>query len=396
MIGEAMSPAERIGAAIRLEELDRTPVIIGMSGPFLCKVYGLKAAEAYLKLDNMVNLDFKLWDELGGWDAWSSVAVATYHGAEEFVDVPTNSCLHEALPSYVPGVNFPDDLMIQYEENETMKEDEYDRLIEVGWEEFFLELANRVSKKKITMNLMNKKAKFFFDFYAENIVPRLRQKGIVNFMIHPGVGNPTTTLSIWRDYLQFAIDLKKQYDKVKAAIEVIKECHLKYLRKGIEELQEVVPEFQGIGIFCARSTIRFFGRKAWEELEWPYLREAAELVLSMGKTPVFHLDGRWDECLPYFKEKLPEHKCVLQLDSNTDIFKAKEILRGHSCIYGDVSPAMLATCSPQEVESYCKKLIDVVGKDGGFILSPACYLNNTAKLENVKAIINTAKSYRAK
>jgi len=46
----------------------------------------------------------------------------------------------------------------------------------------------------------------------------------------------------------------------------------------------------------------------------------------------------------------------------------------------------------QEIEAYCKKLIDVVGKGSGFILSTACTIPPD-KWENFKAMVNTAKNY---
>ena len=61
----------------------------------------------------------------------------------------------------------------------------------------------------------------------------------------------------------------------------------------------------------------------------------------------------------------------MQLDSTTDIFKAKELLKDHICIMGDVPPALLTLGTTDEVEEYCKKLIDVVGAGSGFILGVA-------------------------
>ena len=46
-----------------------------------------------------------------------------------------------------------------------------------------------------------------------------------------------------------------------------------------------------------------------------------------------------------------------------------------------------------QVEAYCKKLIDVVGEDGGFILSSGCTVPANSKFENLKAMVNTAKTY---
>ena len=49
---------------------------------------------------------------------------------------------------------------------------------------------------------------------------------------------------------------------------------------------------------------------------------------------------------------------------------AKEILNGHCCISGNVPVSLLQAGTKEEVIAHCRKLIDVVGKDGGYILSP--------------------------
>jgi len=44
------------------------------------------------------------------------------------------------------------------------------------------------------------------------------------------------------------------------------------------------------------------------------------------------------------------------------------------------------------VKDYCKKLIDYVGKGGGFILSPRSS-TESVKAENLKAMIEFTKEY---
>jgi len=84
--------------------------------------------------------------------------------------------------------------------------------------------------------------------------------------------------------------------------------------------------------------------------------------------------------------------CICEFDSCTDIFKVKEILRGKQCIMGDVRASLQAYGTSDEMTEYCTRLIDVVGKGGGFILSSGCYVPVDAKFENVKAMIDCAKT----
>jgi uroporphyrinogen-III decarboxylase len=43
--------------------------------------------------------------------------------------------------------------------------------------------------------------------------------------------------------------------------------------------------------------------------------------------------------------------------------------------------------------AYCKKLIDVVGKGGGFILDGAIGIPDEARPENVRAMVDTTREY---
>lgn len=76
----------------------------------------------------------------------------------------------------------------------------------------------------------------------------------------------------------------------------------------------------------------------------------------------------------------------------SDIFKAKEILGGTACFSGGPSASMLDIGTPQEVKNYCKKLIDVVGGGGGFIMDGEVPLIS-AKPENVRAMVEFTQEY---
>jgi uroporphyrinogen-III decarboxylase len=117
-----------------------------------------------------------------------------------------------------------------------------------------------------------------------------------------------------------------------------------------------------------------------------------EAFSAAGLITVMHLDQDYTKNVPYFKD-LPAKMVVAEFDSRTDIFKAKEILKGHMCIAGDVPAALLSLGTPKEVEAYCKKLIDVVGDGGGFILSTGCTCPVECRMENFQAMIDTAKNY---
>ena len=54
----------------------------------------------------------------------------------------------------------------------------------------------------------------------------------------------------------------------------------------------------------------------------------------------------------------------------------------------------IATGTPDEVKTYCRMLIDTVGRDGGYIMSSGGAMDN-AKADNIKAMIEFTKEYGA-
>jgi uroporphyrinogen decarboxylase len=144
-----------------------------------------------------------------------------------------------------------------------------------------------------------------------------------------------------------------------------------------------------VGCRCGTT---FLNKKQFESFTWQFMKDAALKMIAEGITPIFHLDTDWGRALEYFLE-LPRGTCILETDGETDIFRAKEILRDHMCLSGDVPPSLLTVGGPTEIEDYCKKLIETVGKGGGFILSNGCTMPPNAKHENVKAFFESAEKY---
>ena len=114
-------------------------------------------------------------------------------------------------------------------------------------------------------------------------------------------------------------------------------------------------------------------------------RQLIHEVTDSGLIALLHLDSNWTRELTRFRE-LPKGKCIMALDGETDIFKAKEILGDHLCIMGDVSASMMYLDNPDTVQAYCRKLIREIGP-AGFILQSGCDIPANAKLENVQAMV---------
>jgi uroporphyrinogen-III decarboxylase len=109
------------------------------------------------------------------------------------------------------------------------------------------------------------------------------------------------------------------------------------------------------------------------------MKKMIEAFTAEGILTVMHFDQDWTLNLPYLLD-LPRKMCVCELDGITDIFKAKEILKEHMCIAGDVPASLQSVGTPEDMEAYCKKLINIAGKNTGFIPSSGCTVPPTASL----------------
>jgi hypothetical protein len=54
---------------------------------------------------------------------------------------------------------------------------------------------------------------------------------------------------------------------------------------------------------------------------------------------------------------------------------------------------LLGYRSPQEVKDCCKKIIDTVAADGGYILDASAIVQNDAKVENIRAMTDFVREY---
>jgi hypothetical protein len=144
------------------------------------------------------------------------------------------------------------------------------------------------------------------------------------------------------------------------------------------------------GMPLHRGSDGFMSHQDFRKFYWPTLKKVIEKKIDLGYIVIPFFEGIWDDRLEYLLE-LPKGKVVFYCEK-TDIFKAKKVLGNHMCIQGGVPPTILQTGSPQDVEEYCKKLCQIIGKNGGFILSAGSVLD-FARPDNVMAMVNAAKKY---
>jgi len=382
MLPESMTGEQRVLAAVNLEVPDRVP-IAPLIYQFVLRHKGLPivplAGGDPANWPKMIKAARDTADELGGYDAVYAAGISW----------PISSwrlCGPAGGRSVTPGQDgIPKDFSVQYEERETMTPEDYDTIIERGWNDFFRDYYPRVTG--ITLEQADAAQKYLLGIYKEEA--KYWQGRDVAIMSGALVISCEMTLSLMRTLPRFMIDLHRYPERVKAAMEAMVPD---FIQNTIEHVE--ASGIPWVVFSLERGSGAYFNLKIYEEMFFPQLKKLVDAFTARGFINVLHFDTDWTLNFPYLRD-LPARACICELDSTSDIFKAKEILGGHMCIMGDVPPSLLSLGTVEEVIEYCEKLIDVVGRDGGFILSSGCEVPPDAKFENVKAMVDTAKRHAA-
>jgi uroporphyrinogen-III decarboxylase len=182
------------------------------------------------------------------------------------------------------------------------------------------------------------------------------------------------------------LDMYRNPDKLIAAMEkvlpvLVRSATTSAKRAGVPGI--FIPLHKGHhGLMSLEQFNTFF---------WPTLKELMLALIDEDLIPCPLFEGDYTSRLDVIKD-IPKGKAVYWFEQ-TDVFKAKEVLGDRICIRGNVPAPLLCIGTPQEVRDYCKKLIDIVGKGGGFIMDGGIGIPDEAKIENVKAMADFTREY---
>ncbi len=174
--------------------------------------------------------------------------------------------------------------------------------------------------------------------------------------------------------------------------------------KVVKMCEKLLPIMLDFGISSARMTgvpriniplhkgsEGFMSKEQFKRFYWPTLRELLIGFIDAGIVPVVMIQGDYTSRLEIIKD-IPEGKALYWFES-VDMVKVKEILGGKVCIKGLFPMSLLVSGTTDDVKMYCKKLIDTLGKDGGYIMGPAAGSLEDAKPENVRTMFDFTREY---
>jgi hypothetical protein len=395
--------ATRIKDAIQLKVPDRVPVIPSV-GFFPAHYAGITTQEAMYDYDKACQAYEKYTFD------FAPDAHRGPYGLGQVYDIIDYKLF--LWPGHGVGVNMP----FQYVEAEYMKADEYDALIQdpsdfwmrvylsriIGVLEPFSKLSpfHRVIEMGDVSSFVaqygRQEIRAAFDALFQAGEHAMKWRGALTtsdkkvmaagFPILRG-GHCKAPFDVLGDTLRgtrgIMLDMYRQQEKL------------------IEAIERITPLMIKLGVSSARSAATplvlmplhkgadgFMSDEQYKTFYWPTLRKLILGLVDQGLVPLLFAEGSYNTRLEIIRD-LPKGKVVWRFD-RTDMARAKEILGDRACIYGNVSTAILSTGTTDDVKAYCKQLIDVAGKGGGFILSTGASID-TAKPENVRAMIEFTK-----
>ncbi len=194
------------------------------------------------------------------------------------------------------------------------------------------------------------------------------------------------------DYLRGSkggmLDMFRNKDKLLESLDKLAEFIPKNMISSAKKLPGkivFIPLHWGLDGFMSPAQFELFF--------WPSFRKVLITLIDAGFYPCVLWEGDCTSRLEVIKD-VPAGKCVYFFE-RTDVFKAKEVLGDTVCIRGSVPVSLMITGTPDDVRGYCRKLIDVVGKGGGFIMDSGVGIPDEAKPENVRAMFEFTREYSA-
>lgn len=396
----------RIEDAVQLKKPDRLPIIVEF-GYFVAKYSGISYQDLIYDRAKCVAAYRKVVTELD---------------PDAFHCIPFDSGpAMEAIDSLVvkwPGHGLPANQSHQYVEGEYMLADEYDSFLEDPSSFLFRKYLPRISgslkpfgefpdlmsimgvaRGKLSPSILTPefvaacgsvfqaaKAGAEWDSVWSSFVSEIESTGYPAITL---VGLGQAPFDFFSDHLRgmkgIMLDMYRQPNKLLAAMDRV-------LPIIVRKIKAAAVKSGNRLVFMGphRGAEGFMSLKQFEKFYWPGLKTTILTLIDCGFIPYVFWEGNYTSRLPYLME-LPPGKIICRLD-RTNIYEAHKLMGGHHCLTGGILPSLLQTGSVQQMENECRKLIEEVGRDGGYIMGHSCPFDE-ARIENVETMFRITRKY---
>ncbi len=316
------------------------------------------------------------------------------------------------------GHSLPDNMSYQFVELEVMKPEEYDHFIHDMSDFMVRRFWPRVNKSLAAFeNLppLNSQISYFWGLFGptalldpemkkamESLAKAAEEGGkilkaarayggkLAEMGFPPASGAftqaPFDTLGdFFRGTKGIMMDLRRRPEKVMAACE------------------KLLPVMLDVALSAARASgcpivfiplhkcmDTFMSQSQFEKFYWPHLQQLLQELIKNDLVPWVLMEGVCNDRLNSFRDVLAG-KMVWHIEGS-DIRKVKEAFRGVACVRGNLPVSVLVTGTPDDVRAECKKIMDLMKEDGGFIFDTGVNIGD-ARIENVEAMFQYVREH---
>jgi uroporphyrinogen-III decarboxylase len=402
---------KRIDEVIALRQPDRVPIWFQDASIFPVKYAGITAREAMYDSDKAFAAYKKTFIDFDP-DLIFNPAFAL-HTPGDAIDIM--DCRMVAMPG---SKGVPDNHSFQFIEAEYMKQDEYDEFLYDTTAFTINKILPRVfgsleqlaalppitgllfgytglpmTPAFITEEVLSAMEKFcrsarLVAVHAEKLKIFTAEMMDLGFPVMCG-GATLVPFDVIGDFLRgmkgILLDMYRCPDKLLAAMDRITPL---VINSAIATCR--MTGNPSVFIALHRGSDAFMSLKQFETFYWPGLKKLLLALIDEGLTPCPFFEGDFTKRLGLLRE-LPKGK-ILGFFDKTDIYKAKDALGDVMAMSGFMPVSILQTGTPDTVRKYSKKLIDVLGKGGGFIMGPNSAMDE-ANPELVKVWFDFTRTY---
>jgi uroporphyrinogen-III decarboxylase len=181
------------------------------------------------------------------------------------------------------------------------------------------------------------------------------------------------------------MDMYRQSDRVLEAVDVIADFAIKNTIEAVNAMGGIMVTFP-----LHKGDDTFMSNAQFLKFYWPSLKKFILALIDEGIMVSLFAEGKYNNRLELVKD-LPLGWILWHFDQ-TDMARVKKVFGNTQCLAGNVPTSLMCTGTPEAVKEYCRKLIEICGKDGGYILTGGASCSEV-KAENLRAMMAAAKEY---
>ncbi len=140
-----------------------------------------------------------------------------------------------------------------------------------------------------------------------------------------------------------------------------------------------------------RGSDGFMSIDQFERFYWPQLKTLIEGLAEQDILPLVFYEGIWDKRLEHLAT-LPRGKSLGWFQFS-DIYKVKQVVGNTMAIIGGIRNSLLQAGTAEEVRATTRRVCEVVGEGGGFVMCPAIGEMEGCRPDLVKVWVDTTKEF---